>query len=242
MVMSAGPEVSSARGIDSLPTWPAAGGGDIDPGVLRLEDVEVTVVGAGRAGSQIALVLAMLGARIRIYDGDRLGPENQGLQLYRKRDVAAGRKKVQALRGFVRAIVPGCHIEVHAVPFAARPDQQRSPVVVLAVDTMAMRRRLWERLRTQSGLLRLLDVRLGRGLVRLHEVRPEDAQDVAAYEASLYDDAAAAPGDCADETTAHAAAAAAALIGGALRAFVDGLQRPRCIALDLDRGIWAAGR
>ncbi len=214
----------------------------LDRDVLRLDQVEVTLVGAGRAGSQVALVLAMLGLELRIYDHDRLGPENQGLQLYRKRDVSAGRRKVRALRGLLRAVVPACRVHTHALRFEAGPHQPRSPIVVLAVDTMATRRRLWEKLKTQPGVLLLLDVRLGRGLLRLHEVRPDDAEDVATYEASLHDDASAATADCSDEATTHAAAAAAALVGGALRAFVHGLPRPRWIAVDLDRALWVTGQ
>ena len=209
--------------------------------LLHLEDVEVTVVGVGRAGSQIALVLAMLGTRLRLYDGDRLGAENQGLQLYRRRDVTAGRKKVTALRGLLQAIVPGARVAVHAVDFAALPRQPFSPIVVLAVDTMATRQRLWQRLRQDRRVLLLLDLRLGRGLVRLHEVRPDDPDDAEAYVASLCDDDVAAAGDCADAAATHAAAAGAALVGGAVRGFVDGLPRPRWIGLDLDRALWAAG-
>ena len=209
--------------------------------MLRLEDLEVTLVGAGRAGSQIALVLAMLGVPLRLYDGDRLGPENQGLQLYRQRDVRAGRKKVMALRRLLQTIVPGCRVHAHPVWFEAGEAQTRSPIVVFAVDTMATRRKLWERLRSQPGLVLLLDVRLGRGLLRLHEVNPADAADVGTYEASLYDDETAAPDDCYDEASTHPAAAAAALVGGSLRAFVEGLPRPRWIGVDLDRALWATG-
>jgi hypothetical protein len=210
--------------------------------MLRLDNLEVTLVGAGRAGSQIALVLAMMGVPIRLYDGDRLGPENQGLQLYRQRDVRAGRKKVMALRGLLQAIVPGCRVHVHPVWFEANETQTRSPIVIFAVDTMATRRRLWERLRAQEGLVLLLDVRLGRGLLRLHEVNPADDDDVRAYQASLYDDETAAPDDCDDEASTYPAAAAAALVAGSLRAFIDGLPRPRWIGFDLDRALWAAGQ
>lgn len=226
---------------------PDAGAGGVaapgaaPPDLLHLGDVEVTVVGVGRAGSQIALVLAMLGVRLRLYDGDRLGAENQGLQLYRKRDVAAGRKKVTALRGLLQAIVPGARVDIHPVDFAASPRQPTSPIVVLAVDTMATREQLWQRLRHDPRVLLVLDLRLGRGVVRLHAVRPSAPDDVDAYMTSLYDDAAAAPGDCADAAATHAAAAGAALVGGAVRAFVDGVPRPRWIGLDLDRALWAAG-
>lgn len=215
---------------------------DIDRDVLHLSDVEVTVVGAGRAGSMIALVCGMLGVPLRVYDADRLGPENQGLQVYPKDDVVAGRHKVQALRRLVQSIAPNTPVRVHEVMFEARPEQVRSPLVILAVDTMATRQRLWKALKSQPGTLRVLDVRLGRALVQLHDVRPDEPQDVADYEASLYDDATAAADDCTDEATSHAAAAAAALVGGAVRAFVEGLPRPRFIGLDLDRAVWAAGR
>ncbi len=214
---------------------------DAEVGALHLTDVEVTIVGVGRSGSQIALVLAMLGLQLRLYDGDRLGAENQGLQLYRQRDVAAGRLKVKALRGLLQTIVPGCRVETHAETFGASPQQRHSPIVVLAVDTMATRRQLWERLCGDAGILLMLDVRIGRGLVRLHEVRPSNPEDVSVYEASLHDDMSAVPGDCADQAATHAAAAAAALVGGALRAFVDGMPRPRWIAVDLDRALWVSG-
>jgi hypothetical protein len=89
----------------------------------------------------------------------------------------------------------------------------------------------------------LLDVRLGPGCVRLHEVRLQRHGDAAEYEASLHDDPEepSLPA-CAQDSTAHAAAAAGALVGGALCAFVDGAMRPRWIAVDLDRAHWAAGK
>ena len=215
---------------------------DVDRDVLHLHDVEVTVVGAGRAGSMIALVCGMLGIAVRVYDADRLGPENQGLQVYRKKDVVAGRHKVHALRGLVQSIAPAAPVRVHEVMFEARADQPCSPIVIVAVDTMETRRRLWNALKDQPGVLRVLDVRLGRALVQLHDVRPQAPDDVSTYEASLYDDAAAAADDCTDEATSHAAAAAAALVGGAVRAFVEGLARPRFIGLDVDRALWTVGR
>lgn len=228
-------ELAADLGVDLA----AAG---VDDDVLHLEDVESTLIGAGRAGSMIALVLLMLGVRVRVYDGDRLGAENQGLQLYRKSDVSAGRLKVEALRELLADIVPGGRFGAHPEFYEARREQRRSPIVVLAVDRMDTRRNLWEKLKTAPGVQRLFDVRLGRGLVRLHEVRPDDAEDVAAYEASFYDDETAAADDCTDAGTTHAAAAAAALIGGALRAYVDDLPRPRWIGVDLDRALWASGR
>ena len=215
---------------------------DLDRDVLHLRDVELTVVGAGRAGSMIALVCGMLGVAVRVYDADRLGPENQGLQVYRKEDVTAGRHKVHALRGLVQSIAPAAAVRVHDEMFEATSEQRRSPLVVLCVDSMETRRRLWNALKDQPGVLRVMDVRLGRALVQLHEVRPHEPDDVTAYEGSLYDDTSAAADDCTDEATCHAAAAAAALVGGAVRAFVEGLPRPRLIGFNLDRAVWAVGR
>jgi hypothetical protein len=216
---------------------------DLDPGAaLQLADIEVCLVGAGRSGSMAALVLAMLGVRVRTFDGERLADENLGKQLYRKADVEARRHKVRALRSLVRSIVPWAEVRAHAENFEARPEQPCSPLVVLCVDTMAERRRLWERLARAPWVVLLLDLRLGRGLVRLNEVRPADPESVADYEASLHDDPDAdAPGVCNEEASAHAAAAGAALLGGAVCAYVEGLARPRWIALDLNRGLWAAG-
>jgi len=209
---------------------------------LALSDLEVTLVGAGRSGSQIALILAMLGVRLRVYDFDRLGPENQGRQLYRRSDVVARREKVRALRRLVRAIVPWAVFRAHAERFEAGPEHPHSPIVVVAVDTMAERRALWDRLADTAGLCLLIDARLGRGQLRLHEVFLDQPAAVTDYEASLHDDPA--DGDaavCGEDASVHAAAAAAALVAGALRAFVAGWPRPAWTAVDLDRAQWLSG-
>jgi hypothetical protein len=206
----------------------------------RLEDLEVTLVGAGRSGSFIALVLAMLGVHVRVYDPDVLGPENQGRQLYRKCDITAARPKAEALRRVVRSMVPWARITGHATAFTGRADQVRSAIVVIAVDTMHERRRIWEVLREAPNMLLLVDVRLGPGQVRLHEVRfdaPGDADD---YETSLHGDPIGEQLACRDESSAHAAAAAAALVGGAISGWHAGEARSRWIAVDLDRPQWAA--
>jgi hypothetical protein len=207
---------------------------------LGRDEVEVTLVGAGRSGSQIALVAAMLGFPLRIYDPDRLGPENQGLQFYRRVDVARRRPKVRALGSLVRAIVPTAVLRIHPERFTGV--DLRSPVVVVAVDSLHERRALWNGLRESRGLLLLLDARIGPGVVRLHALQPGRAPERSDYEASLAGDEPAGPPACGQDDSAHAAAAAAALVGGALCAFVDRRARPPWVALDLDRAQWCAGR
>lgn len=206
----------------------------------RLQDLEVTLVGAGRSGSFITLVLAMLGVRVRVYDPDVLGPENQGRQLYRKCDIAAARPKVVALRRLVRSMVPGARITGHETAFTGHADQPRNPVVIVAVDTMRERRRIWEALHAAPSLLLVVDVRLGPGQVRLHEVRFDEAGDVEDYEASLHADPVDELPACGEETSAHAAAAAAALVAGAIAGWLAGEPRSRWLAMDLDRPHWAA--
>jgi hypothetical protein len=210
---------------------------------LMREEFEVTLVGAGRSGGHIARTAAMLGFPLRLYDFDRLALENQGRQLYGRRDIAARRPKVRALRAAVRAIAPAAVVHVHAERFTAGAAQRFSPCIVLAVDSMRERQAIWSNLARDPHWVLLLDVRIGPACVRFHEVRSRRAGDVAEYEASLHDDPVPAPLPvCAQDSTAHAAAAAAALVAGALCAFVDGTNRPRWIAIDLDRAHWAAGK
>lgn len=209
----------------------------LEPG---LQDLEITVIGAGRSGSFITLVLAMLGVRVRVYDPDALGPENQGRQLYRRCDIRARRPKVRALRQVVRSVVPWAKISTHDTTFTGHSGQQRSAIVVIAVDTMQVRRQIWEALRDSSSLLLLVDVRLGPGQVRLHEVRFDCEGDIEDYEASLHTDPVGDAPACAQETTAHASAAAAALVAGAVAGWHDCRPRSRWVAIDLDRSQWAA--
>jgi hypothetical protein len=89
-------------------------------------------------------------------------------------------------------------------------------------------------------LLLVVDVRLGPGQVRLHEVRFDEAGDVEDYEASLHADPVDELPACGEETSAHAAAAAAALVAGAIAGWLAGEPRSRWLAMDLDRPHWAA--
>ena len=209
---------------------------------LGRDEVEITLVGAGRSGAQIALVAVMLGFPLGIYDFDRLEPENQGRQLHTAAEIAARREKVVALRALLRAFVPDARVATHCDRFEGRADQPRSPVVVLAVDSMRERRHVWDALADAPDVLLVLDVRIGAAQVRLHEVQRGRQGDLEEYARSLHDDPVdSAPAPCAQDSTAHAAAAAAALVGGALCAFVDGTPRPRWSVIDLDRAHFCAG-
>ena len=206
----------------------------VQPGARRPSRLTMTVVGVGRAGSFAVLAAAMSGVRrIRIYDHDHLDLQrNLAVQFYRATDIEAGRPKVEALRELVGAIVPGVTILSHPERFEARRDQPVDPVVLLAVDTMAWRASLVERLARRRNLALLLDLRLGGPVMQCLLMHGRSGLEW--YRSTLYDDAEAWGATCADSPEPHVAMGAAAFVAGALTGWMRGEDFPRRLAIDFD--------
>ena len=175
----------------------------------------VHLIGAGAVGSYAALFLAKLGCtELHVYDDDRVAPENVGPQLYGPGDV--GQLKVEALATRVEALA-GVPIATHARRVEREP---LSGVVILAVDTMAARRAIFEACVVGRAAVRwLLDVRIGflsdaartaTGL--LFTVRPLDAGACDEYRRSLHDDASALPASCGAGGVVYTSALAAGAV------------------------------
>lgn len=162
----------------------------------------VHIIGLGAVGSYLAIALAKLGVDpLHLYDPETVGPENVGPQLYGPIDV--GRPKAAALAAHIEALTAVTAV-AHVERVVTRHDLKG--VVVLAVDTMQDRRRIFETsLHERPAVRWLVDVRVGfttdgpRGAVGLlFTVQPGEPQDVQVYRRSLHNDSTALPAGCED--------------------------------------------
>lgn len=148
-----------------------------------LEDLEVTVIGAGGIGSPTVLALTKMGVNnVTVYDHDTVENHNLPNQLYKLSD--CGASKVDSLKTNCAEFTG---VEITAVN-AKYTDQKLKGVVISGVDSMKARKAIWKKVRYNPAVPLYVDGRMGAEVARIYAVNPCDVDDVRKYEETLYDD------------------------------------------------------
>ena len=118
----------------------------------------VAIIGAGAIGSSTVLALAKMGiGPLTVYDGDTVEPRNQPGQIYGLDDV--GKPKVTAL---ARIILNLADIGIITHHRDWQPGElPAAPVLVSAVDSMKVRREIFDAVRYHPGTRLFADGRIG---------------------------------------------------------------------------------
>lgn len=156
-------------------------------------DNRVDVIGAGATGSALTLALANLGVRnIHVWDFDKVEGHNVANQMYGPEDV--DRPKVEALADVVSRQT-GVTITPHAEAVTAKnaPDGH---VVFLLTDTMESRREIAAAYARRFRTKAIIETRLGTEQYFIHTFKPLVPSDMAAWEATLSDEAEAETSAC----------------------------------------------
>lgn len=146
----------------------------LDPKTTR----PVTLIGAGSIGSHVAYALAKMGVpQLVVWDDDDVSEHNIPMSLYRPKDHM--RPKVEALRDILKEAA-GLTIETRHAKY-----EGQEPIIgtlVVCVDTMDARRKIWERVRMNPEVDLLIDTRTAAKLLWVFAVNPCDPEDVALYD------------------------------------------------------------
>jgi hypothetical protein len=159
----------------------------------------ITIIGAGAIGSFVTLSLAKMGfENLTVYDFDKIEIENMNCQFYRKTDV--GEFKVHALKDLVRSFTD--------VEITAKNEAYVSGVfpgiVVMAVDSMKVRRLIWENHKEISFHTKLIiDGRMGGESALIYGMKPLSQEDIVSYEKTLYSDENAVQERCTAKATMY---------------------------------------
>jgi sulfur carrier protein ThiS adenylyltransferase len=193
----------------------------------QLAECHAVVIGVGAIGRQVALQLATVGVPwLTLYDDDHVGAENLAAQGYCLRDLGA--PKVLATEALCRQINPQIQVAPVAVRFRrSTASHLRGPgrlVMFACVDSIAVRRLLWESLRCRAALF--VDGRMSAEVVRVLAVDNPIADDY--YATTLFEAAEAYAGPCTARSTIYTASIAAGLMVGQLAKWL------RRIPLDAD--------
>jgi sulfur carrier protein ThiS adenylyltransferase len=171
----------------------------------RLADVDVSVIGVGAIGRQVALQLAALGAaKLQLVDFDKIEPTNVTTQGYLQADL--GQAKVTATASAIRLIDP--EIAVTLVEDRYRPQHTLGSAVFCCVDSIDARGAIW---RSAGRRCRFwCDGRMLGEIMRILTVA--DDQGRSHYPTTLFQQSEAQTGTCARRGVIYTASIAAGLM------------------------------
>jgi sulfur carrier protein ThiS adenylyltransferase len=171
----------------------------------KLAGLEITIVGVGAIGRQVALQLASLGAKkLRLLDFDLVEPVNVTTQGYLASDV--GLSKVDATARAMHQIDPS--IELFLVEDRFRPHHPVGDCVFCCVDSIAARAAIWRSAAHRCGCW--IDGRMLGEVMRILVATPRQGRDH--YPTTLFHQAEAQAGACTARGVIYTAAIAAGLM------------------------------
>jgi hypothetical protein len=171
--------------------------------IIPLESLAtpITVIGAGAVGSWVAKALARMGHKaLTVMDFDTVDDVNLNSQGYKLSDI--GKPKVEAL---ALTILEETGIRIEAIN--AKYESGYFPgIVIAAVDSMAVRKAIWESHAGKSLVTQaIIDPRMGAENALLFVVNPLDPKDIENYPKGLYSDEDALREKCTAKATIYTA-------------------------------------
>lgn len=145
---------------------------------------KVDVVGCGALGSRIAMSVAKLGIEnISLWDFDKIEEHNVANQLFGNNQV--GKFKAATLHEMIKEST-GTECMVQG---KCDGDQPFGDIVFMCVDSMKVRKELWEKqVKYQPGVSLLVESRMGADSCRVYAIQPCNPQHVERYEQTIYGD------------------------------------------------------
>ena len=171
----------------------------------RLAECDITIVGVGALGRQVALQLAAVGApRLMLVDFDTVEASNLASQGYLEADL--GRLKVSTTAEQCRRIHSG--IEVTEINDRFKRSMEVGNVVFCAVDKIDARRITWQAVKDRASFFS--DGRMTAEIIRVLTASDEESRRH--YGTTLFPQAEAHVGACTSRMTIFTANIAAGLL------------------------------
>lgn len=191
----------------------------VDP--EKLANLPIHIIGCGGIGSAVALFAAKMGAHtLTLWDDDNFEIHNLPNQMCRVQDIE--KKKVEAVADIIEQFED---IEVELVKERFNGDVEPNSVVIVAVDSMASRKEIWQMLR-KAPIQCIIDGRMGLTEFNVYSVSPEIRTSLNYYEKTLWDDDEVAEVPCTAKSTIFTAGSIASIICGHLTKIVKGEPLP----------------
>jgi len=155
----------------------------------RLKNLPILVVGAGSIGSFLVFALSKMGVeRIRVVDFDFVEDHNIPNQCYRIEDEK--KSKVSSLKEIIKDFA-GIEIEIFEEEYKKDLFFDEAQVVISAVDSMKVRKQIFEDCKYNPKILRFIDTRMGGLSIEILNVNPSSPDEIEFYESRLFSDSEA---------------------------------------------------
>ena len=196
----------------------------------RLANLKVTIIGCGAIGSFTALALCKMGVRhLSLIDPDTVSIENLPNQFFREED--RGKKKVAACAEMLGQFDSEIQVNTLTRPFIKQ--KLDSTVVISSVDSMDVRKRIWNSVVSHRKVKFLIDSRMAAHVLQVYSVSPGDPSSLKAYEATLVAESDASQDRCTSRSIIYTALPVAALVCRQVAAFANGDWLEPAVTLDL---------
>jgi hypothetical protein len=192
----------------------------------QFKDKPITVIGAGGIGAALVVALAKTGfEKITVFDFDTIEEHNlpnQLLPMLVGEDTTVGSFKVVELARLVWELT-GVHINPVALRYTT---QSLGEIVIAAVDTMAVRKAIWEQASQSMDTLLYMDGRMAATSMDLYTVDMMNEKAVNAYGGTLFSDDEADPTPCTAKATMFNSFIIAGHMTSLLVAYLNGWRYP----------------
>lgn len=188
----------------------------------------ITVIGAGAIGSATVVTLAKMGCSdITVWDGDALEDLNVPNQVCKPS--MTGKLKVEALAVLVYELTEVQIKETHR-PYTG---QSLEGVVVVTVDNMTCRQRVWKRARLNRKIPLLIDARMGAEFARIYTIHPTNIDEGDFYTGNLYSNEEAERLPCSARSIIYCPTVVAGFVALSIKQYAINRPSPREILIDL---------
>lgn len=196
----------------------------------KLAGLRVTIIGCGAVGSFTALSLCKMGIRYLILmDSDTVNPENLPNQFFREED--QGKKKTVACTEMLHQFDSEIQINTLTRPFIKQ--KLESDIVISSVDSMDVRKRIWNSVVSHRKVKLLIDPRMATHVIQVYTASPGDPSSLKAYEATLVPEGEALQDRCTARSIIYTVLPVAALVCRQVAAFANGDWVEPAITIDL---------
>jgi len=188
----------------------------------------ITVIGAGAIGSVTVVTLAKMGCSdITVWDGDTLEDLNIPNQLCKPS--MTGKLKVEALAVLVDELTEVQIKETHR-PYIG---QSLEGVVIVTVDNMTCRQRVWKRAKLNRKIPLLIDARMGAEFARIYTIHPTNIDEGDFYGGNLYSNGEAERLPCSARSIIYCPTVIAGIVALLIKKYAINQPTRREILIDL---------
>ena len=196
----------------------------------KLANLYVTIIDCGAVGSFTALSLCKMGVgQLTLIDPDIVSIENLPNQFFREEDLS--KKKVTAYAEMLNQFNNQAQVNTLARPFIKQ--KLEADIVISAVDSMDVRKRIWSSIITHRKVKLLIDPRMAVQVIQVYSVRPGNPSESKEYEATLIDESETLEERCTARSIIYTVLPLAGLVCRQVAAYANEDWIEPALALDL---------